>query len=686
MQFSFKMLVFYSLFSLQAFATNTYKEETSSGNLTQNEIERGKARPARSNKNVRIRIIHTNDIHSSTDILPKLSAFIERQKSIAIQEGIFPIVDDAGDFFSGSILHTLAPRHRSDGEILNPELEFLRRHGFTSILGNHEWDATQEGLAVMFSKLKGERSFPGGVLASNMILENPQKGENNALAPYFFHGIMLLDSEYKVVKAYSLNNDNTKIQELNSELPQHPLTSAVIRTYKVANQEFKVGFIGVMGDNAVTGSVITRKGSGVSFKKYESNYVGRLVIHLRNLGAELVIADIHGGAEPPGVEGDQEDKILGTKIPGIDVVSAGHTHYGYVAKASEAPLIRYQSPAFGQAVVTDLSYDAKQGSVRTLKLENSKIIYKTELENLWDHSDDSYRGLAKITSEEIQHYKNEFDEIIKDDPRYSLESSLPIKHSHDLINLPEGSIAATELGDFSTYKTREPLGKFVMTAVREELNEALLLEKKHPVEIMMTGIELIRIPFFVGGPTIFEDIFAMNSRGVMKSPVGTLIPDGGRISVMRMSKKDLYRLVGLFEFYSRKYTAEATMSYSEGLEFTYLPNSIPIFFNLKDFKLNARKYKDLPEILHVAISSFIAQNIREKAGGLVDFSLIHQIDPQDHVLTTDVLLARYLHKNRSLIERLGVAGSASERAKVLAEQKKRWRKDKRAMIFSNSLR
>jgi 2',3'-cyclic-nucleotide 2'-phosphodiesterase (5'-nucleotidase family) len=663
MFFLLKRLIFSGFLILIAFKASGYDV-----------ADKARPRSASADKTARIRIIHTNDIHSSIDILPKLSAFIEEQKKLALEAGMFPIVDDAGDFFSGSIMHVIAPRNIGDARELNPELEFLRRHDYVGILGNHEWDATQEGLGIMMSKLSGERSFPGGMLASNIVLRSPKKGGSNALSPYFFNGIMILDHNGQVVKAYSLSRTNRSVYPVDeNELPQATLTRAVLHQYKVGDKEFNVGFIGVMGPNAITGSEITRKDSGVSFKEYDSKYVARLVGHLRDLGAELVIAICHAGKQPDGIQGPEEDKDLWKKIPGIDVVSAGHTHVGYPAKKEEAPLIRYQSPASGQAVVTDLSYDVKKEQVRTLSIDASKIIYTADLQHKWDHSEETYRSRAKISPDEIETYKNEFDNIVKDDDRYTLDPTLLIKHNTELIYIDPETEAAKELGDFRSYETRIPLGKFVTTAVREEINEVLLKENKKPLDIVLTGIELVRIPFPVATPTLFSDIFAMLSRGVMKAKDGDLIPDGGKIAVMSMSKRDLYRLVGLFEYYSRKYTVEATMAYSEGLEFIYDPSNIPIFNNLRNFKLNGEDYEDLPDILRVGISSFIAQNIREKAGGLVDFALIHQIAPKDHKMTMDVLLARYLYKNRNLLETQGVAGSAFERERILSDQKDRWR-------------
>ena len=633
--------------------------------------EEGMPRPSTEDKTFQLKIFHTNDIHSAMDLVPKLSAFAESQRQEAVNKGMIPIFDDAGDFYSGSIIHTLAPRSEETYAHINPELEFFRRHGFITTLGNHEWDATQEGLATMIGKLKGARTFPGGILASNMILANPKPKIPNALSAYFFDGIIVLNNELKVIQAYSFSNNNKDIDAVDShELPQSPLTRGVIKIYKLGNQELKVGFIGVLGPNAIGGSEITRKGTGVSFKKYDSSFVARIVSALRELGAEIIIANCHGGKQPEGVEGPEEDKDLAKNIPGIDLISAGHTHVPYSASEKEAPLIRYQSPAHGQAVVTEIKYSAKKGEIRKLSLIMSKVIYKDDLENAWTSGSDDYKAGAKVSTEEIQSLKTEFDKLIKNDERYIIDAKdhpFLLKHSTVLIEIKPNTIAAKEMGDFSSYESRIPLGKIVMSGVREELNEILLSEKKQPLDVIMTAIELVRHEFPVGRATLFSDIFSMNSRGVMKQN-NTLIPDGGKISVLRMTKDDFYRLVGMMEHAARKIEVEATMTYSEGLEFEYNPNGIPIFNNLRNFKLNGRDYTHMPSIVHVGMSSFIAQNIREKAGGIIDQVITHQIDPKDHKMTMDVLLARYLFKNRNLIEEKGVSGSAEQRKNVLKSQ------------------
>lgn len=637
-------------------------------------IKNGMPRPSSVDKTVRIRVIHTNDIHSAVDMFPKLSAFIMEQKEFASLNGIIPIVDDAGDFYSGSLIQALGPRLNGNAAHMNPELEFLRRHSSNSILGNHEWDATQEGLAIMMSKLQGDKAYPGGILASNMILGSPSTGGENALAPYFFNGIMVKDEDGRVLKAFSLYDDNKKLRPIDT-FPQVPMARGVLRIYRNKNTELKVGYIGLMGPSAVGGSVVTRLGSGLDFKDYDSDYVAEIVARLRDLGAELVIASCHAGKQPEGVSGPEEDKILAKSIPGIDIISAGHTHAAYPAKKTEN-LIRYQSGGHGQAVVTDILYTAKKGKLRQLVMEDSRMINKIELIDRWNIDGPNYRARSLISEDEIALWNQEFDNIINSDPRYRIEipgkETVELKHDTKLIELRSSTQAAVELGDASSYESRIPLGKLATTAVREELNEILLSQNQQPLDIFLTAIELVRTEFPLDRPTLYKDVFSMLSRGVMKGSDGTLVPDGGKIAVMSMTKESLYHLVGMVEFYSRNIEVEATMAYSEGLEFK-IQSGIPTVNNLKDFKLNGKSFDKMPKILRVGMSSFIAQNFRDKAFGIVNTQwMAQQINPRDSDMTMDILLARYLYKNSLLLEKQGVSGSAEVRREVFEKQKQRW--------------
>jgi hypothetical protein len=98
------------------------------------------------------------------------------------------------------------------------------------------------------------------------------------------------------------------------------------------------------------------------------------------------------------------------------------------------------------------------------------------------------------------------------------------------------------------------LGKLVTTAVCGELNLLLQAVGGAPATIFFTVLDSIRTDFSVDRPTVFAGVFAMLSRGVMRSAGGDLAPDGGRITVTDMKKGDLYHLIGLVEFYARNVT------------------------------------------------------------------------------------------------------------------------------------
>ncbi len=635
-------------------------------------LEKGKRRIASQNKTLSFRMIHSNDIHSAMLMFPYLGAYIEDQRKQAISQGILPIVTDAGDFYSGSLSHTLGPRMDGNAKNMNPELEFFRRHDVVMTFGNHEWDATQEGLVIMIRKLTGGKRFPGGIVATNMLLKNTDSHKHNALSPYFFDGIMVLDKDRKIQEAYTWDTKTQKHTNIDpTTLQDKPIVRALIRDYEVDGKTFRVGFVGLMGPSAVGGSEVTRAHSGVEFEKYDSLLVAQYIARLRDLQADIIVAIPHGGKQPEGVSGPEEDKILAYEIPGIDIVAAGHTHAGYAAKKAEASMIRFQSPAYGQAVVSDIDFTEKVGELAVLNLKSSEVIVKDSLIEKWKKSNETYKAGAKISQNEIEEWKKEFDRMISEDHRYRLDDGKEIHQGLELLKIQQDSVAAKELGDFTSYESKGPLCNLVTTAVREELNEVLLKEGKRPVDLFLTVIELVRSEFPTHRPTYFSDIFGMVSRGVVKHHQH-LIPDGGQITVMDMDKSGVYHLIALLEFWARKVEVEASPTFSEGVSFQYKGLSIPLVNSLGDFKINGVPYKQLPKILHIAMPTFLSKNFREKVYGAIDATLAKQINPREADYTMDILLARYLYKHRLKIESYGVLGTANERALTLKKQEERW--------------
>lgn len=600
--------------------------------LTSNCATKGLPRADLPAKSVTIRIIHTNDLHSPFDIYKKLSAFIEDQKVSAIKAGLIPVVTDSGDFSSGSIVHVVGP---NPNFTMNPELEFLRKHKAQSTFGNHEWDATQKGLAHMMSKLGS--SFPGGIVATNIVLGNDAQNRPNALLDYFFDGIMIIDSHGRVKEAFvGEPKSGAMIQVAPDDITYVPITRALIREYASPEGNIiKIGYIGVMGPNAVEGSKVTRKETGVGFDNYAGEGVKDYVARLRDLGAEIIIALCHGGTQEEGLLGAPEDKNLAQEITGIDIVAAGHTHAAY--KATEVGKFRkqfiFQSGAHGQAVISDILYTKppQQAAHLSIVKKSSRLINFEIINN-----SDSKNSL--ISDYEIKSWQKAFDQLLHNSPAlYTLEANTlrpKIRLSHDTRFININSLA----------QSQEALGKLITTAILDELNSALATRGEPALQLFMMPIALInRLPS-PDKPTLFADIFAMLSRGTMKNSAGTFVPDGGKITAMSMKKEDLYRLISLLDYYARNIDSQADMAYSQGTEYAQQKYGIVLINNLKNLKVNNISYEQLPDIIRLAMPSFVATHIKDTMGGFVNALIAHQINPREIAETMDILFARDLYK------------------------------------------
>lgn len=126
--------------------------------------------PSHPSGGLRFTVLHTNDLHSrltgsgpdaafNPDVDPqnavrghtaRMLSLIEdlRADRAARAQSLFMF--DSGDFFGGSLFQALSPR---PDRVESPELEFFVRAGYDAIsLGNHEFDAGEEGLRVMLAK------------------------------------------------------------------------------------------------------------------------------------------------------------------------------------------------------------------------------------------------------------------------------------------------------------------------------------------------------------------------------------------------------------------------------------------------------------------------------------------------------------------------------------------------------
>lgn len=151
-------------------------------------------------------------------------------------------------------------------------------------LGNHEFDYTPKGLAVMLRTARNLFDFDTPIVASNLVL-----GGDTDLAPFVGRG--------KAIQT-------TRVEELPNGI--------------------KVGYIGLMG----TSAALDAPGAApVSFASLPTHYpaIQALVNQLRHdEHVDIVIVLSHSGTDPTGTSG--EDVQLAQHVTGINLIASGHTH------------------------------------------------------------------------------------------------------------------------------------------------------------------------------------------------------------------------------------------------------------------------------------------------------------------------------------------------------------------------
>lgn len=204
----------------------------------------------------------------------RISAYINYVRSSA---GHPVVLVDSGDWTMGTLYDlTLST---------NPiALSFLDKMQYNCVtLGNHEFDYAPQGLAQMLTAAQKSFSFHTPIVASNMSL-----GGSVDLTPFVGTGKLI---------------QTTRTEQLSNGL--------------------KIGYIGLMGQNAAQDAPVT---APVSFTDFSSDYpaIQSLVDGLRSSGVNIVIALSHSGTDASGNSG--EDVELAKHVTGIDVIASGHTH------------------------------------------------------------------------------------------------------------------------------------------------------------------------------------------------------------------------------------------------------------------------------------------------------------------------------------------------------------------------
>lgn len=214
----------------------------------------------------------------------KILTEIDRLKN----DGMPTLTLDAGDFFAGTIYHSLAS---DSSNAIFPEWEFFKRAGYDAvILGNHEFDAGNNGFQKMLAKI----------------------------------------------------TDGPALLSTNISLPVHlknnKIVSEVIKTLTYKDQSLSVGILGILGPDGCLVSKSSREEiSFIGFDDASSNQrwdelIGLLKEKIKVLKdkTDMIILVMHAG--------HPEDEKLANALDGIDFIIAGHTHKIYAEKINNIPI------------------------------------------------------------------------------------------------------------------------------------------------------------------------------------------------------------------------------------------------------------------------------------------------------------------------------------------------------------
>lgn len=299
-------------------------------------------------------VVHTNDLHSHLEgsgpdfyFTPekdgdpvrghyaRLLSKIAEIKQQAEKDGQDFLLIDAGDFYAGTLYHALGPRTWSKDV---PELEFFHLAGYDAVnLGNHEFDAEEEGLAKMIEKARNAK-FEVPIVASNIQISS--------------------ESPLASLTTEEVSKSGTQIH--------HYLLKTLPSGRKVA-------ILGFVGPNAALLSAPNRKHveftgfDGKKSKEHLDSFVEDACDQAKKIrtesGVDLVIVTMHGGTP--------EDEKLASKCDAIGLIVSGHTHESYTKEVNG--YVVSQAGSFGTEL-GKLVLDVQNGKARLMNQDTSVAI------------------------------------------------------------------------------------------------------------------------------------------------------------------------------------------------------------------------------------------------------------------------------------------------------------------------
>ncbi len=554
-------------------------------------------------------VLHTNDLHSHFEgsgpdhyftskvgdgdpikgHYARLAFQIKTLRKALEKKGTPVLLVDSGDFFAGSLFQVLAPSVKNS---INPELEFFRDLKYDAVtFGNHEFDAGEVGLEIMLQN-GIKQNLLSSLILSNLYFRNP----------------------------------SSSLEKIVAGVP-----SFKIIVLKVGQRTVKVGIIGLMGIDAAKVSSVNRPNvSFYGFNDIESSgNFEQLVLKTQELvntlrsekKVDVVIALFHGG--------NDEDEKLASKVNGISLIVAGHTHQFY-----KEPKLVHRT-----LIVQAGSYGEKLGQI-DLNLESlgesSPLIVSLGKYTL--HVIDDKVPCDTVVLEKIDKYKK----------------LIPKSYSKEY---DYGTPITTIRKELTrTSKPNDPMGQLLTSGILAEVNKST----RTPIDLYMTSMGLIRenLKLVNQQPTTyqFSDIFRILSIGFNKADG---IQAGSPIVSFYMEQDEFIKLMNFMEVY-RFISPNFIAAYSQDITYEVRDWGIPFVNRLKNITLRGKPISEAPKLLHVATNEYVSNflpiiknlsygivklHYRNQDGAIVDKPFIENSPPEP------ILFSNYLrNEGKQLIE------------------------------------
>ncbi|SES22701.1 2',3'-cyclic-nucleotide 2'-phosphodiesterase / 3'-nucleotidase / 5'-nucleotidase [Gracilibacillus ureilyticus] len=389
-------------------------------------------------------IMHTNDIHSHLDDIPKLVTAVNEVR----QEMPDALLLDAGDVNTGTLYF-----HEYKGQA---ELAFMNLMKYDAMtFGNHEFDqgSSNEGHKALYDFVT-DANFP-------FVSSNINFSKNQYMGDLF--------SDISTDTPNDGEIYNSIVKEVNGE---------------------KIGIFGLTTEETVD---ISSPGD-IEFENY-LNAAEEAVQELEAQGADKIIALTHIGFDDnPAIDNDQQ---LAANIEGIDIIVGGHSH----TELAEPVVVTSDAEDMEPTIIVQAYQYANFLGTLDVEFDENGVItgYAGDLIEIAEQEDDPEAlALLATYSEKVEMVKNEESGGVAEaelpNPRISddSDSSISVRNSETALgNLitdgmlskakeynPDTSIAVQNSGGIRTFIDKGPITIGEILTVMPFGNTLALMELK----------------------------------------------------------------------------------------------------------------------------------------------------------------------------------------------------------------